>query len=222
MPAKHGIEFAGHEGDEANDAALFQHDPLGVGARVAKQRPPLCPGGGVQLHPAEHLGLLAAHHVGAPETRTAHAGDDQDRSRPLLDLQQAAGEVLGARGAGHVAGGSPSEIRADHAAQDGRQAVCVQRRTNLGTEHPLRLSGGEPGDPQLERPLGQGLPGLRQGPGAQPGRSPVASQQRSRGHQVRPPSMTRFWPVIMALSSDARNRASRATSSGRMRRFRAT
>ncbi len=75
---QHGIELAGHKGDEPIDAAVLEQDPLGVRAWMAEQ-PPASGRLGIEVQPAEDLRLLAAHDVGAAEARALDARHDHHR-----------------------------------------------------------------------------------------------------------------------------------------------
>ncbi len=183
MAGEHREQLAGHEADEADDPAILDQDPLAVGAGVADHP---APGAAVriQFQPAEHLGLLAPHHIdGAGEARSAHAGHDPGRSVRVPDKLQTGGERVRIRRTVHVVDRAPANGRADSAAEDRRQPLSPHGRANLPLEHVPGLTRLQSQYALVKGPRREHRTVRAQHPGPQTRVAPVASQQHSFGHR---------------------------------------
>ena len=120
MLAQQRIELTGHEGRETLDAAIAYPHPLAV--RAGKHE-----GAAVhaeQVESAEHLRLLATHHVRHAVVVVAQARHDRDAAQRRLCLHpgQLRGHLGEAGGAGAVGRLLPALAAADHAGHQAKSA----------------------------------------------------------------------------------------------------
>jgi hypothetical protein len=132
--------------------------------------------------PAEHVGLLAPHHVRpAVGPLAAQARHDHDR-RPLhVDPVQPGLQRSQTDGAVQIGDGLPAQVRADHAAGQGGQVFRPHLRAHGVVETLRRLAGSEFADPQWELLVGLHAAARADAPGAQV-RSPPIQGEEGRSH----------------------------------------
>ncbi len=163
--------------------AVHRHRPLGVGAGVADQVGSLA-AGGVLGQPADQLGLLAAHDVGAVEAVAAQAGHDGHPGVFARDIAEPGGQGLGVGGAVDVGGFLPADVGAGHAGDQGRQVRCAQGQAHHVAEHDRRLAGLQLADAHREFLVRQRHAVGVHGPDPQIGGAPVDGEIGGFGHGV--------------------------------------